>query len=139
MNDNTQGPFTNSALTTIMVVTDMAKSKVFYIEKLGAELNREYGGTSMVIKFLGSWILLVTAGGPTEDKPEVYFEPPINKNKVSHAFTIRVDDCANTYEILKERGVIFITPPLTQGAETRCFFYDPDGHLFEISEYRPAV
>jgi catechol 2,3-dioxygenase-like lactoylglutathione lyase family enzyme len=138
MNDSTQNPFANSELTTILVVKDIAKSKEFYIEKLGAELNREYGGTSLVTKFLGNWILLVTAGGPTEDKPDVSFEPPVDREKVSHAFTLRVNDCRKTHEILKERHVIFIKPPLTQGAETRCFFYDPDGHLFEISEYRAA-
>ena len=139
MKDYTQDPFTASALTTILVVTDIAKSKEFYIDKLGAELNREYGGTSLVIKFLANWILLVTAGGPTEDKPDVFFEPPINRKTISYAFTIRVDDCQNSYEILEKRGVAFITPPLTHGAETRCFFYDPDGHLFEISEYRATA
>ena len=133
-----ENPFTGSELTTILVISDMAKSKEFYIEALGAELNREYGGTSMVIKFLGNWLLLVTAGGPTDDKPETYFEPPVNKNMVSHAFTIRVEDCQKSYELLKTRGISFITPPKSQGAETRCFFQDPDGHLFEISEYRQS-
>ena len=42
------------------------------------------------------------------------------------------------YEILKARGAVFITPPIVNGAETRCFFRDPDGHLFEISEYRAS-
>lgn len=133
-----KNPFTGSELTTILVVSDMAKSKEFYIEALGAELNREYGGTSMVIKFLGNWLLLVTAGGPTEDKPETWFEPPVNKNMVSHAFTIRVKNCQKSYELLKTRGISFITPPKSQGVETRCFFQDPDGHLFEISEYRKS-
>ena len=139
MKDESQNPFAESELTTILVVADIPKSKKFYVEALGAELNREYGGTSMVIKFLGSWILLVTAGGPTEDKPDIYFEPPVNKKMVNHSFTIRVEDCQKTYEILIERGISFITPPITNGAETRCFFHDPDGHLFEISEYKPTT
>jgi catechol 2,3-dioxygenase-like lactoylglutathione lyase family enzyme len=29
----------------------------------------------------------------------------------------------------------FLAPPVVNGAETRAFFRDPDGHLFEISEY----
>ena len=136
MKDDNENPFTDSELTTILVVADIEKSKKFYLDGLGAEPSREYGGTSLVIKFLGSWLLLVTAGGPTEDKPETYFEPPVNKKMVSHSFTIRVMDCQKTYEILKERGISFITPPKNWGAETRCFFQDPDGHLFEISEYR---
>jgi catechol 2,3-dioxygenase-like lactoylglutathione lyase family enzyme len=28
---------------------------------------------------------------------------------------------------------------MTSGAETRCFLRDPDGHLFELSEYRPSA
>jgi len=37
-----------------------------------------------------------------------------------------------------QRGAAFLTDPVDHGAETRCFFRDPDGHLFEISEYRRA-
>ena len=129
-------PFLESELTTILVVSDLTNSKTFYIDYLGAELFREYGGNSIVLKFLGHWILLVTQGGPTKDKPQTSFVPPTDPHKVSHSFTIRVKDCRASYNILKKRGVSFITPPLDRGQETRCFFRDPDGHLFEISEYR---
>ncbi len=121
-------------LTTILVVNDIAQSKIFYVDQLGAEVYREYGGNSLVLKFIKQWILLVTPGGPTEDKPEVHFTSPNNADKVSHSFTIRVNDCNRTYEVLKNRGIAFITPPYDWGQEMRCFFQDPDGHLFEISE-----
>lgn len=129
-------PFQSSALTTILVVSDMDKSKDFYLNILGAELYREYGGTSVVLQFLGNWILIVTGGEPTADKPNTSFTAPSNTQDVSHAFTIRVEDCQASYDILKARGAEFITPPYDWGAEVRCFFTDPDGHLFEISEYR---
>ena len=129
-------PFEDAALTTILVVSDMAKSKSFYVDVLGAEIYREYGGDSLVLQFLGNWLLLVTPGGPTEDKPDTHFMPPMDKNSVSHSFTIRVKDCVRSYQVLQEHGADFITPPLARGSETRCFFRDPDGHLFEISEYR---
>jgi len=135
MNDNQNNPFEDSALTTILVVSDMAKSKAFYVDVLGAKIFREYGGDSLVLEFLGNWLLLVTPGGPTEDKPDTHFVVPVVKNKISNAYTIRVKDCIKSYGILKEKGVEFITPPFERGAETRCFFRDPDGHLFEISEY----
>ncbi len=134
MNDNQNNPFEDSALTTILVVSDMAKSKMFYVDVLGAKIFREYGGDSLVLEFLGNWLLLVTSGGPTEDKPDTHFVLPV-VNKVSHAYTIRVKDCIKSYEILKKKGAEFITPPFERGAEIRCFFRDPDGHLFEISEY----
>jgi len=130
-------PFANAELTTILVVSDMSRSKDFYLNVLEAELFREYGGTSIVLKFLGNWILLVTEGGPTKDKPDTSFLPPQNADEVSHSFTIRVQDCEASYDTLKARGADFVTPPVNWGAETRCFFRDPDGHLFEISEYRP--
>ncbi|NNC83732.1 MAG: VOC family protein [Flavobacteriales bacterium] len=138
MDAHRQEPFNESALTTILVIQDMTASKDFYVDVLGAKVFREYGGDSLVLEFLGNWILLVTSGGPTEDKPDTHFLPPENKDHVSHAFTIRVQDCRASYEILRSRGAEFITPPLDRGQETRCFFRDPDGHLFEISEYRSS-
>ena len=121
-------------LTHILVVSDIKVSRIFYEDLLGSEVINEYGGTSCVLKFQGAWLLLVTGGGPTEDKPEVTFEPPENLNRVSHSITIRVPDCNEAYETLKSRGVTFLTPPKNWGAEIRCFFRDPDGHLLEISQ-----
>ena len=135
MNEN---PFEKSEITTILVVSDLLESKSFYVDKLGAELFREYGGNSVVLKFLENWILLVLPGEPTEDKPDVYFQPPPVKNTVSHSFTIRVKNCEESYKLLKSRGIEFITPPFDRGQEVRCFFHDPDGHLFEISEYKQS-
>ncbi|MCH7761183.1 VOC family protein [candidate division TA06 bacterium] len=120
-------------MTHLLVVSDMEKSRSFYQDVLGAKVLREYGGTSCVLNFQGSWILLVTSGGPTKDKPTVTFTPPSNPDTVSHEMTIRVPDCEAAYEILKSRGAEFLTPPVNLGGEIRCFFRDPDGHLLEIS------
>ncbi len=121
-------------LTHILVVGDFEHAKVFYRDVLGATVYREYGGSSCVLQFQGSWLLLVTGGGPTEDKPGVTFEPSPDVGSVSHSMTIRVPDCQESYEVLKARGAQFLTPPHDWGAEVRCFFRDPDGHLLEISE-----
>ncbi len=122
------------ALTHILVVEDVDRSRDFYRDVVGAEVYREYGGTSVVLSFLGAWLLLVTGGGPTEDKPRVRFEPPADPEAVSHAMTIRVRDCRAAYDTLRQRGAEFLTPPLDRGGEIRCFFRDLDGHLLEISE-----
>ena len=127
-------PAEGMELTHILVVSDMEKSKAFYQGILGAKLYREYGGTSCVFDFQGSWLLLVTGGGPTKDKPDVTFAVPSNPNMISHSMTIRVPDCKAAYEVLQSRGARFLTPPIDWGAEIRCFFRDPDGHLLEISE-----
>jgi catechol 2,3-dioxygenase-like lactoylglutathione lyase family enzyme len=123
-------------LTHILVVGDMRASMAFYRDVLGAEIYREYGGTSCVLKFLGGWLLLVTGGGPTDDKPGVTFAPPADPSRVSHAITIRVPDCEEAYEVLRSRGATFLTPPQDWGQETRCFLRDPDGHLLELSAVR---
>jgi len=122
------------ALTHILVVSDIARSSAWYRDVLGAELYREYGGTSAVFNFNGTWLLLVTGGEPTPDKPGVAFAPPAEPGSVDHSFTIRVEDCRTAYGVLRERGAEFLTPPYDWGEEIRCFFRDPDGHLFEISQ-----
>lgn len=127
-------PTEGMEMTHLLVVSDMTKSKWFWHDVLGASIYREYGGTSCVLSFNGSWILLVTGGGPTKDKPDVSFAAPSDPRSVSHEMTIRVPDCQKAYETLKSRGAVFLTPPVDWGGEIRCFFRDPDGHLLEISQ-----
>jgi catechol 2,3-dioxygenase-like lactoylglutathione lyase family enzyme len=122
--------------THILVVGDLERGRDFYRDVLGADLFREYGGTSVVFRFLGTWLLIVTGGGPTEDKPTVTFAPPADPDTVSHAIPIRVPDCRAAHETLRGRGAEFLTPPLESEWEVRAFFRDPDGHLLEISEAR---
>jgi catechol 2,3-dioxygenase-like lactoylglutathione lyase family enzyme len=127
-------PAEGMELTHILVVRDAGRSRDFYQDVLGAELYREYGGTSVVLRLFGTWLLLVTGGGPTPDKPEVTFAPPADPGTVSHAMTIRVPDCRAGYETLLGRGAEFLTPPVDYEWEVRCFLRDPDGHLLELSE-----
>ncbi len=129
-------PATDTALTHILVVRDPTRSRAWYVDVLGASVFREYGA-SVVLSFAGAWLLLVTGGPPTDDKPGVTLAPPDDPGRRDSLFTIRVADCRAAYEILVARGASFLTPPVTHTSETRCFFRDPDGHLFEISEYRP--
>lgn len=127
-------PADGMAMTHIVVVADIDASRSFYRDVLGAEIHREYGGTSIVLRFAESWLLLVTGGGPTDDKPDVTMAPPADPDRVSHAMTIRVPNCRAAHRTLSARGARFLTPPHDWGMEVRCFFRDPDGHLFEISE-----
>jgi catechol 2,3-dioxygenase-like lactoylglutathione lyase family enzyme len=122
-------------LTHILVVSDIERSRDWYRDVLGAELYREYGGSSAVFSFNGAaWLLIVTGGGPTEDKLDVTFAAPSDPTRVSQSFTIRVPECREAYAALRARGAEFLAPPHDWGGEIRCFFRDPDGHLFEISE-----
>lgn len=131
-------PVDGVEVTVLLVVSDVARSRAFYTDILGAELFREYGGDSAVLKFQGTWLLLVTGGEPTPGKPSVTFAPPDDPDRVSHQLTMRVPDCRGAYEVLRERGAEFLAPPVDRGGEIRAFFRDPDGHLLEISEVPSA-
>ena len=113
-------PAGDTALTHILVVSDPIRSRGWYTDVLGASVEREYGA-SIVLRFGGAWLLLVEGGGPTADKPEVTLAPPSDPNLRDNLFTIRVDDCRATYELLRTRGGKFLTAPVDHGSETRCF------------------
>ena len=128
-------PTAGMELTRLLVVADVARSTAWYRDVLGASVVREYGGTSVVLEWLGSWLLLVTGGGPTRDKPKVSFAPPPDPDVGSAQLVVRVPSCQDAYSVLKDRGAEFLTPPVRwDHGEIRAFFRDPDGHLFEISE-----
>jgi catechol 2,3-dioxygenase-like lactoylglutathione lyase family enzyme len=129
-------PTEGMELTHLLVVRDPERSRAFYHDVLGAEVYREYGGTSVVLRFLGTWLLLVSGGPPTSDKPGVSFAPPLDPDSVAHEMTIRVPDCHAAYATLRARGAEFLTPPVEYDWEVRCFFRDPDGHLLELSQAR---
>jgi catechol 2,3-dioxygenase-like lactoylglutathione lyase family enzyme len=121
-------------MTHILVVEDLGRSRDWYRDVLGAKLTGEYGGTSAVFNFQGAWLLIVTPGGETKDKPGTEFVPPPDPSRISHSITIRVPDFRVAYQLLRSRGAIFLSEPLESAWEIRGFFRDPDGHLFEISE-----
>jgi catechol 2,3-dioxygenase-like lactoylglutathione lyase family enzyme len=130
-------PVEGVEVTHLFVVRDLEKATWFYRDVLGASLHGEYGGTSCVLRFQGSWLLLVTGGSPTKDKPTVTFAPPEDADRVSHELTLKVPDCRAAYGVLKERGAEFLTPPVEYDWEIRAFFRDSDGNLLEISETKP--
>ena len=133
--DVTSFPEPDTALTHILIVSDVARSRAWYTEVLGATLYREYGGTSVVLSFAGR-LLLADRGPPPMTSPGSPRRPPTRDR--DNLFTIRVTDCEADVRPASRARREFLTPPVAHGAETRSFFRDPDGHLFEISEYRPG-
>lgn len=78
--------------------------------------------------------MLSVAGGPTPDKPTVSFSAPPDPDEVHAEVIIRVRDAAEVFRVLSARGARFLTPPVVEPWETRCFVQDPDGHLIEITQ-----
>ncbi|MCA9676254.1 MAG: VOC family protein [Kofleriaceae bacterium] len=123
-----------SAITHMIIVADLARSKRWYLDVLGCALYGEYGGTSVVLDWNGTWLLLVTGGAPTADKPTVTLAAPAAPDVTARSTIFRVADCRATHAELTALGAEFLTDPVDHGHEIRAFFRDPDGHLFEISE-----
>ena len=121
-------------MTHMLVVEDATASRDWYVKVLDASVYGEYGGTSVVLDLLGNWLLLVTGGEPSLEKPTVTLAAPGDPDHVSSQLIFRVDDCQGTYDLLSARGAQFLSAPLDRGGEIRAFFRDPDGHLFEISQ-----
>lgn len=127
-------PTEGMVLSHILVVADVAGARAWYERVLGASLYREYGGTTAVFSLLGHWLIVTGGGEPTPGKPTVTFAPPDDPDRVSTQLTFRVPDCQGAYATLVDRGAEFLAEPNVRDGETRAFFRDPDGHLFEISE-----
>jgi catechol 2,3-dioxygenase-like lactoylglutathione lyase family enzyme len=121
-------------LTRLLVVADLARSVTWYRDVLGAEVVGEYGGTSAVLRFVGSWLLIVTGGEPTPDKPTVEMVAPADPDQASAELIVAVPDCRAAHAELVSRGAVFLAEPVEYAWEIRAFFRDPDGHLFEISQ-----
>jgi catechol 2,3-dioxygenase-like lactoylglutathione lyase family enzyme len=129
-------PTPEMTLTRLLVVSDLERATAWYRDVLGAEVTGEYGGTTSVLRFLDAWLLIVTGGPPTADKPDVTFIPPADPERVDAELIIGVPDCRAAYATLSARGAQFLAPPVQYPGEIRAFFRDPDGHLLEISEHR---
>ena len=122
MNDQATDPLgTDVAVTHILVVDDPVRSREFWVNALGTELFREYGGTSIVLRFAATWLLLVNGGGPSADEPAAVFTPPRDLDQVSHATTLRVTDCHAVYAALRSRGAVFLTRRMSGARRSASF------------------
>jgi catechol 2,3-dioxygenase-like lactoylglutathione lyase family enzyme len=121
-------------LTRLLVVADLDRAVAWYRDVLGAEIVGTYGGTSGVVRLVGCWLLLVTGGGPTTDKPTLTMVAPADPDVASAELIVAVPDCRAAHAELVARGAVFLADPVEYPWEIRAFFRDPDGHLFEISQ-----
>jgi catechol 2,3-dioxygenase-like lactoylglutathione lyase family enzyme len=123
-------------LTHFIVSDDVARSRRFYTDVLGAETI--HAGEPTFLALANGWITINGGGGPTEDKPSVTLEPPTELDRASAFLNIRVADIEATYAEWTARGAEFLTPPHDFGAEIRCYLRDPDGHLIEVGQTSQA-
>ena len=58
-------------LGTLLVVSDVSRSRDFYTDVLGAKVLREFEGSFCQLEFRKALLFVVAAGGPSKDKPGI--------------------------------------------------------------------
>ena len=86
------------------------------------------------VALANSWIIINVGGGPTDDKPTVTLETPLDADRTSGFLNIRVSDIQAVYSEWSARGAEFLTPPTQHETELRCYVRDPDRHLIEVGQ-----
>src|SRR5258707_4545742 len=121
----------NSPVYANIPVTDMEKSKKFYIEVLGLKLEDE--------KMQG--VALLNGGNST--KILLYQRPPVTADHTFASFV--VDDIYASVKELKAKGIVFEQYDMGQGFKTNdegvmemgptkaAWFKDPDGHVLALN------
>lgn len=125
-------PRAGVAVTHLLIVRDVARSRRFYADVLGAHVLMD--GPPSILQFHNSWLILSEEGGPTDDKPDVIAIAPRESRTLTSALNLRVADIYDLYERWRARGADFLTPPKAHEAEIRCYLRDPDGHLIEVGQ-----
>jgi catechol 2,3-dioxygenase-like lactoylglutathione lyase family enzyme len=120
------------AVTHLLIVRDVERSRRFYVEVFDAELLLE--GPPCILRFYNTWLVLSTEGGPTDDKPDVVAVAPHDARTLTSALNLRVADIYEFYRHWMARGAEFLTPPKAHPSEIRCYMKDPDGHLIEVGQ-----
>jgi catechol 2,3-dioxygenase-like lactoylglutathione lyase family enzyme len=124
-------------LTHFIVSSDVERSRRFYTDVLGGETVLE--GEPSIVALANGWIIINVGGGPTDDKPTITLETPLDPDRVSSFLNVRVADIQAVYDDWSGRGATFLTPPIDRGREIRCYVRDPDGHLIEVGQTTGAA
>ncbi len=130
--DDWPTPRDGVAVTHLLIVRDVARSRRFYADVLGAQVLME--GPPSILRFHNSWLVLSEEGGPTDDKPDVVAIAPQDGRTLTSTLNLRVADIHDIYERWRARGAEFLTLPKEHTAEIRCYLRDPDGHLIEVGQ-----
>ncbi len=123
-------------ITYFLTVADIDRSADFYARVFGGRIQSrgDSKGASGHIQIGNIWLIVNVGGGPTPDKPNITLGVPANPNQVSSFMNMRVADIQACYELWKNRGAEFITPPIPKYGEIRCYIRDPDGYIIEVGQ-----
>ncbi|HLZ23477.1 MAG TPA: VOC family protein [Ktedonobacterales bacterium] len=127
-----KGAGVDVAVTHLLIVRDVARSRHFYADVFDAHVLME--GVPSILRFYNTWLVLSEEGGPTDDKPDILAVAPQDARTLTSALNLRVADIYEVYERWRARGAEFLTPPKVHDAEIRCYLRDPDGYLIEVGQ-----
>ena len=130
--DDFPAPKEGFVITHVLVVADPDRSREFYRSLLDGQVLLERD--PVIIKVANTWLTLVTAGGPTDDKPGVSLSTPTDPGRSNGFLNVRVADIAKFYKESLAKGAEFLTEPKDHGREIRAYLRDPDGHLIEVGQ-----
>jgi predicted enzyme related to lactoylglutathione lyase len=120
----------NAPIVPYIPVSDVARARKFYEEKVGLQLKEEYARGAIYECGKGSWVFM-------------YPSPGAGTSKASTAFWA-VDDVAAEVAELKARGVVFeeydmpgiktVNSIATAGGAKTAWFKDSEGNILAVSQ-----
>lgn len=123
------------SLATMLCVSDVDRSTVWYRDKLGFEVVMRKLEIAL-LRIDSGLVYLFAESEPTDDKPSVHLAPEPG----GVILVLTVADCREAYEELRALGVEFLTPPKQPPwGGLRCFAHDPDGYLIEIEDWAAGL
>lgn len=134
---NAPVPTQGFVIATLLIVSDIERSRAFYEKVFDGEVVRE--GSPTTVRIANSWVIINSGGGPTDDKPSIIAVPPQEVDKLTIAMNFRVADVHACYELWRSRGADFLTEPKQRETEIRCYIRDPDGYLIEVGQTTKPV
>jgi len=121
----------------VLFVEDLERSKAFYRGKIGLKLKSEdQGFAEFELENTTIGLLDISTAQDMITKEVVAASRPSGARFQLAAY---VDDVNGMYEELKTRGGEFLKPPTDQSwGQRTANFQDPDGNLWEISQWIEA-
>jgi catechol 2,3-dioxygenase-like lactoylglutathione lyase family enzyme len=136
----------NSISHSGIYVLDQDQAVDFYVGKLGLEVSADFDLgfmrwlTVSVPGNPGHNILLQKPGPPMlTDEVAAQVRDLVTKGALGLSLILTTDDCRNTYQELKAKGVEFLEEPTEQPYGIDCGFRDPFGNQGRITQPAPEM
>ncbi|MBI3683218.1 MAG: VOC family protein [Acidobacteria bacterium] len=110
---------------TAIASPDPKKLAQWYVDYLGFHINYTYDVFYFVKAPNGAMLEIIPSNGPLAQTPDMK-EPGIRH------LAIALDDFDAGYQLLKQKGVEFLTEPYNNQGNRLVFFKDGDGNILHL-------